>query len=177
MHDISLSDYDDSTIWWWNNNGRFSVRSANNFLIYDGVKDCKIFYLWKLKVPLKIKLFMWLAARNRVLIADTPAKRGWYSPSIRVLCSTNEDNLEDIFFCCTYAISMWNWLLQSILTTQHLMTDLSEDITTRWWVRMPLVGLQKNNFDLCFTTTCWELWKQRNMRIFNEHLIRTKSWE
>lgn len=128
-----------------------------------GIIDCTISHLWKLKIPLRIKFFLWLASRNRVLTADTLSKRGWQGPSIYSLCCKNEEKLEHLLFECKFAVSLWINLLHGILNTTHLLLNLP----SRWSrARKPQSGQARLLFDLFFTATCWELWKERNTRIF-----------
>ncbi len=109
-----LSSAGDSLHWRWNISGLFSTRNAYLFLVCSGVRDCKIPFIWKAKVPLRVKVFLWLAARTRILTADTLARRGWQGPSICVLCSRSEENLEHIFFSCTYAKALWQRMLSRL---------------------------------------------------------------
>ena len=56
---IHLSDQHDSFIWGLRPDGVFLVKS----MYADYMNEHTMFlakYLWKLKVPLKIKIFMWL---------------------------------------------------------------------------------------------------------------------
>lgn len=93
-----LSDTEDSVTWRWESSGRFSARSAYDFLTFSGVVANKLPQLWKIKAPLRIKIFIWLAARNRILTAEILARRGWQGPSICVLYHNNEENLEHLLF-------------------------------------------------------------------------------
>lgn len=86
----------DTTVWRWNDNGGFQVRRAYHFLTFDGTNVCRTL-LWKTKIPLRVNIFIWLAARNRVLTDDTLVKKGWHGPSICALCSTNSENLDHIY--------------------------------------------------------------------------------
>lgn len=153
----------------------FSVQGAYDFLIFEGVNDCKINYLWKLKIPLRVKVFLWLAARNRILIADNFARKGWYGLSLCVLCSADVETLEHILFSCTYARTVWNRLDHGASNSQQLLlSNLSGDLATRWnRSRRSLKGRPKTFFDLYFAAACWELWNQRNMRIFNDRATRS----
>lgn len=134
------------------------------------MSDCKIPHLWKLKIPSRVKVFLWIAARNRIFTANTLARKGWYGPSMCALCSSNEETLEHILFSCTYARSVWNRITRGFRSAQHLLpSNFSGDLSTRWIrARGSLRGRQITFFDVCFAAACWELWKQRNMRIFND---------
>nr|CAD1818259.1 unnamed protein product [Ananas comosus var. bracteatus] len=57
---------------------------------------------------------------------------------------------------------------------QLLVSNLPGDLATRWYCsRRTLRGRQLTRFDLCFAAACWELWKQRNTRIFNDRATRS----
>ena len=56
--------------------GHFSVNSFYNFLIGNGqVRHDQI--VWKLKIPIKIKIFAWYLRRGVTLTKDNLAKRNW----------------------------------------------------------------------------------------------------
>nr|CAD1824703.1 unnamed protein product [Ananas comosus var. bracteatus] len=75
VHNTALTDCDDKAIWRWCEDGKFSVRKAYDFLIFDGIDVCTTPYLWKLKIPLRVKVFLWLAGRSKILTADNLSKR------------------------------------------------------------------------------------------------------
>jgi hypothetical protein len=74
---IQLSDENDIFKWNLLPSGQFSVKSMYNFLI----NNAKVFYhkpLWNLKVPLKIKVFMWYLLRGVILTKDNLARPNWH---------------------------------------------------------------------------------------------------
>ncbi len=103
---ISLATSADAIYWRWNSKGCFSTRCEYNFLVFDVVDDSRIPHLWNLKIPRRTKIFLWLAARNRVLTADLLVKRGWPGPTICLLCSRDEECLEHLLFGCPFARSV-----------------------------------------------------------------------
>ncbi|XP_020086093.1 uncharacterized protein LOC109708688 [Ananas comosus] len=179
LQNTSLTNDNDSISWRWHADGRFQVRRAYNFLIYDGVNTNYIPCLWTIKIPLRVKIFMWLAARNKILTADTLAKRGWVGPSICTLCSRSGESLQHIFFYCSYSTTVWTNLLQHHLTTQRALLALPGDLPTRWnRARISIKGRRhRRGFDTLLTTICWELWKERNKRIFDNQLSRSGELE
>lgn len=125
--------------------------------------------MWKIKIPLRIKIFMWLAARNKVLTAEILQKRGWNGPSICVLCNSNTETLDHILFQCNYAKSLWRGLLHNSNTTQRFLITVSGNLADRWrQIRSTVSGISKSYLDLCFAAAYWELWNERNRRIFND---------
>ena len=65
-------------------------------------------YVWKLKIPQKIKIFMWFLHKKILLTKDNLAKRNWKSNSHCSFCG-NDENIEQLFyflpFCKTHLAS------------------------------------------------------------------------
>jgi hypothetical protein len=67
---------EDTFIWGLQQNGSFSVKSMYLALITDNRVRSDM-TIWKLKVPLKIKIFMWYLKRGVVLTKDNLIRRNW----------------------------------------------------------------------------------------------------
>ncbi len=168
VDNVLLSDGSDVVNWKWTSSGRFSVSSAYSFLIFDGVEDRSTQLFWPLKIPLSIKIFLWLAARNRLLTADQLLRRGWLGPSVCFLCMANAERIDHILFDCPFATSLWILFLSGFPpSSQHLMQGPGDLITCWRRVRATLPANSQICFDVCFTAGCWELWNERNRRIFD----------
>jgi hypothetical protein len=74
ISNIHLNERSDVFRWSLKTHGQFSVCS-----MYQALLDLNIVphnsYLWKIKIPLKIKLFLWLVYREEILIKDNLVKR------------------------------------------------------------------------------------------------------
>lgn len=70
--------------------GFFSVKSLYKQL-FGGVSCRKMNRLWKNKMPLKVKIFMWLCYHNRVQTLDQIKKRGWKGNTKCMLCGLEEN--------------------------------------------------------------------------------------
>jgi hypothetical protein len=73
MH-VRLKDQADVFIWNLHQNGQYTIKSLYLALISNDVINMNK-QLWKLKVPLKIKFFMWYLKREVVLTKDNLARR------------------------------------------------------------------------------------------------------
>jgi hypothetical protein len=74
-NNISLSDQDDRIVWCLGKKG-FSVNSLYKKKVSDQVAVSYKF-LWKSKLPQKIKKIIWLVVRNKILTKDNLKKINW----------------------------------------------------------------------------------------------------
>jgi hypothetical protein len=62
---INLSNEKDNFVWSLTKSGGYTVKSMYLDLINDDKKNLHT-YIWKMKVPLKIKIFMWFVRRKEI---------------------------------------------------------------------------------------------------------------
>jgi hypothetical protein len=74
MH-IRLNDQNDVFSWNLHQHGQYMIRSLYLTLINNGMTNNMHKQLWRLKVPLKIKKFMWYIKKEVVLTKNNLAKR------------------------------------------------------------------------------------------------------
>jgi hypothetical protein len=63
--------------WGLEKKGHFSTKSLYRFISNDGVTSRIAGHLWKCKIPLKIKFFVWQVFNNKLQCAQRLSKRGW----------------------------------------------------------------------------------------------------
>jgi hypothetical protein len=73
---VCLSNREDSIRWVMSANGQFSTSSPYRHCSFSGVVDVRI-ELWKSKLPLKVRNFLWLVYRGRVQTVDNLKKKRW----------------------------------------------------------------------------------------------------
>ncbi len=64
----------DVILWRWAQSELFTVKTAYLFLQNGGVNVFFFDRLWSLKAPLKVKIFIWLVLKGRILTKDTLIK-------------------------------------------------------------------------------------------------------
>ena len=72
---LVLNNRKDEAIWTLTKNGIYSVKSFYRHLIENGVKYPH-FFMWKVKMPPRVEVFMWLTLRNSILTKDNLLRRG-----------------------------------------------------------------------------------------------------
>jgi hypothetical protein len=79
-------------------NGKFSVDSMCRALIQPGL----IIKKWKMKIPLKIKLFAWYLCKGVILTEENLVMHNWHRTS---KCVFYHD--KNLFFKYKFARSIW----------------------------------------------------------------------
>ncbi len=73
---------------------------------------------------------------------------------------------------------MWNRLFLRLMGRRLHIYTFTGDLLTRWChLRSSLPCTARNCFDLGFAATCWELWKERNARLFGNRLASSGELE
>lgn len=84
-------------------------------------------FIWKVNIPLKIKVCFWLALQNSVLTKDNLTKRGWNGGKACVFCGINE-LVEYLFLHCSIAF-IWS-IMQCTFNLGSIPSDLKNMFTT-----------------------------------------------
>jgi hypothetical protein len=70
---VELNDHNDVFIWNLHQHGQYSVRSLYTALINNLMAHMNK-QIWQMRVPLKIKIFMWYMKKEVVLTKDNVAR-------------------------------------------------------------------------------------------------------
>ena len=84
---------------------RFTVKSLYlDFM--SGYVSCHQRFIWKKKVPLKIKIFMWFLYRKVILTKDNLTRRNWHGCKKCCFCDQDE-TIQHLFITCPLACMVW----------------------------------------------------------------------
>jgi hypothetical protein len=67
--------------------------------------------IWKWQVPLKQKIFTWLAGRERILTWEALRRRGWEGPGICSLCKQDSEDIHHLLVHCHFTKQIWKLLI------------------------------------------------------------------
>jgi hypothetical protein len=101
--DVNLSTQQDVFVWKLTTLGVFVVKNLYLHYMNDHLKFLNIFE--KLKVPLKIRYFMWLH-KKVLLTKDNLSKRNWQGLKSVFYCDQDE-TLQHLFISCPLARVVW----------------------------------------------------------------------
>ncbi|XP_078156635.1 uncharacterized protein LOC144552544 [Carex rostrata] len=98
--------------WKFTTHGNFTTSSAYAVLHDRGIRCPLSTIIWKLKVSHKVRIFIWLLLRGRLLTQRRLWSRGCQVPSGCHLCMNADlESSKHLFFQCPYAMGFWRMLL------------------------------------------------------------------
>jgi hypothetical protein len=118
-------------------------------------------YLWKLKLPLKIKIFMWFLRGKVLLTKDNLIKRKWKGCS-KYCFYDSVKTVQHLFISCPFARIIWRmiYFTYNIPPTSNItnmfgnwLNGVPKDVKARIRIRA--------------SALCWSTWTWRNNIIFN----------
>ena len=122
--------------------------------------------LWKSWMPLRVKIFVWLAFRRRHWTADRRRRHGLDAREYCWLCDREPESCDHLLFRCPFAREVW----QQVLAKVGRQIPPADDChgLPDWWLRYragwPSALLR--GADTLFGLVCWSIWKQRNACCF-----------
>jgi hypothetical protein len=87
---VELSDQKDSFQWALHQSGAFSVKTMYRALNITHALPFNM-HTWSLKVPLKIKIFVWYLYKGVTLTKDNLARKNWHGDLKCSLYNTDEN--------------------------------------------------------------------------------------
>lgn len=107
LTNINLGQGRDNFKWKLQKNGKFSVRSMYLHLL-DGIPPFRHKVIWKLKIPLKIKIFLWFLQRGVTLTKDNLLRKNWKGSQKCCFCNCNE-TIKHLFLTATMLSNFGGW--------------------------------------------------------------------
>jgi hypothetical protein len=156
------SSQTDYYIWRWQDSAKFKVHLLYEWLDFGGVPNTDFDIVWKSKLPMKIKVFMWLVRRKRIMTKDLLLKRGWVGDSSCVFCGEHE-TIHHLFVTCPFINSIWQWI--SAYNNFYFTGTTLKDI---WIMDYAIPMKDKALLELIRGAIFWTIWLERNKLIFTD---------
>jgi len=154
--------------WIWGKTGRFSVKSMYKHFFSEEANEPNK-KIWKTKLPLKIKIFMWLIQQNSILTKDNLLKRGWNGDSKCMFCREDESIIH-LFFECSMAKYVWS------MVAMVVGGDCRPSSFDQFWYWVKNFMPRAEKFHMVgLAGICWALWRTRNNVCFEEKKVRSPT--
>ncbi|KAL4284355.1 hypothetical protein GQ457_16G011300 [Hibiscus cannabinus] len=152
----------DSLSWRWEDNQRFSTRSAYRVLCPRVLENAHSFWrlIWALQVPQRIRVFMWLVMREALLTNVEHTRRHMASSGLCRVCNREDEDVLHALRGCSRPRSVWLSLLPLSVSSMFMSLPLKE------WVLaniLPHGSCSRGDpgWPIKFVVICWLLWKRR----------------
>jgi hypothetical protein len=170
LHDIIPTPGTEDTIsWTLTPNGVYSVGSAYKAQFVGSIPCTFKNVVWESWAPPKCRFFAWLAVQNRLWTSDRLEKRGLPHQPSCPLCKCQAETARHIMFECRYSRRIWRQAV-AWLSCPSLVQDLGSGRQTvlQYWQAAALSPTaHPQGLKSAITLITWELWKERNARVFN----------
>ena len=125
--------------------------------------------IWKLSIPVKVKVFTWLLVLGKLSVHATLQNRRpyhFFSPSWCVMCKKANESIDHLFLHCDFSLRLWCNILK-VFGRVWVIPRSSNDFLCLGQ------GLFLNNkgkvlWKVVSIATFWVIWLERNNRIFEE---------
>jgi hypothetical protein len=171
IQEVHLSNTPDLISWTLTADGQYSAASAYEIQFLGRVERNELAKTWKIKAEGKIKFNMWLIIQNRLWTADRLLKRGWPHDDKCCLCDQILETAYHLVLDCPFAKEVWNeFRLQEPTVVQAASNSLS---IKDWWeeVQTRCTGPTKKRSITTAAYVIWNIWNERNRRIFKDHKL------
>jgi hypothetical protein len=161
----SIQDKDDKLMWTGGDSSGFltvknaymALLSTQSLSILGGWRK----KIWKWDIQLKIKLFIWLAAENKILTWDNLQQRGWEGPGWCQLCKKDSEDITHLFIHCTFTKAIWEKIQNGQKIKKVWEGNTLSECLLNWTT-------DKTVPSILAALICWYIWLERNSTIFEE---------
>ena len=164
---------EDTIGWKWTADGVYTTHSAYRAQFFGVVKWDHIKLIWRAHTENRCKLFAWILIQNKQLTADNLTVRSWPHLTSCPLCNGPPETGHHLCLLCPFAQMVWlqvsTWE-NLVISQQALPTDF--DNIKDWWeaAAHSFHQSQRRKFNGMAIYIMWNLWKERNRRVFqNEY--------
>jgi hypothetical protein len=111
---------------------------------------------------------------GRLWTAERQKRHGLQQSAACVLCDQADEFANHLLASCVFVREIWHWLLARV-GFLHLCPDANSSLVD-WWLqaRAQAPNPFRRGFDTLVLLVSWEVWKERNRRMF-ENLSRTPA--
>ena len=110
LDEVSLSDGRDEVFWALERSQKYLANSLYNLMTFGGVQDVQMMLIWKCNIPLKVKIFLWMAIHDRIHCGVQLKKKKWSGPEECFSCDRVETS-DHILFQCPIAAFLWSFFM------------------------------------------------------------------
>ncbi|XP_004306074.1 PREDICTED: putative ribonuclease H protein At1g65750-like [Fragaria vesca subsp. vesca] len=114
----------DTLIWGATANGKFFVKSAYNSLFdMSAPLNPQWNYIWRMKIPPKLKTFLWTFLHKKLLTNMQRVTRGFTASALCPICQSADESFLHLFRDCPRSVLIWNAFVKPGSISQSFSLD------------------------------------------------------
>ncbi|KAK9010241.1 hypothetical protein V6N11_036754 [Hibiscus sabdariffa] len=162
--------------WRWEKNRNFSVKSAYKLLDIAAPLNVHTSWakIWKLPVPPRIRVFLWIAFHQRLLTNIERVRRHISSTEMCSTCQDTPESIDHVLRLCPKARHIW----EAIVDQRNIHEFLSIPFS-RWISQCVQDSARFGQGDAIWNTRfvvfCWLIWKRRCNEIFDNNPLHESA--
>ncbi|CAN1800305.1 Putative ribonuclease H protein At1g65750 [Linum perenne] len=151
---------EDDWVWGFENSGKFTIKSAYNLICQSEELPSRPIWksIWKWNGPNRVRHFLWLAAKDRLLTNAMRLRRGMCQESDCEFCNAGEESSSHVLRECSFAAAVWK------AVSPNSVNEAEWNLPFPEWIEFYL----NSDNGLQFGIVSWYLWRARNERLFAE---------
>lgn len=163
----------DSLVWASSKTGQYNAKYGYKVLANYGEQEDQVIpqkIFWNSKIVPKVGIFAWLTFKKKILITKRFTKIGYEGPSISILSKAQVETMDHLLLNCPFASKWWWWLCAKF----GWITALPNDIVSLFqcWPLLFKESTLGQILEISPSCLVWEIWKERNRRLFYDKARR-----
>jgi len=154
-------------LWWQGNSkGIFKVYAAYKIMNQSNhqIANWPWKQIWRIKVPHKVSIFVWLLAKEATLTVDNLMSRGMTLCSRCFLCKEIAETVNHLFLHCPFTAHLWRIILNRKGIAWTMPGKITEALSS--WEGICSHAKDRSRWRIVPACIWWTIWKERNSRCF-----------
>ncbi|KAK1315600.1 hypothetical protein QJS10_CPA05g01348 [Acorus calamus] len=173
---------EDALVWAPSSSSKFTVRACYSYWrrenpeVFNMVDQTR--WLWKRKMPLKVKIFMWMAFQNHLLTKEYRARWNPTASTQCEICYAASESTDHLFGQCPTLVPLWRMVghATGIHTSFHNKEELWHLL--KGYSRSGVSSAQARVIKLIIPEALWAVWLGRNKLLFaGQRFYVENVWE
>ncbi|XBJ25783.1 hypothetical protein VPH35_003355 [Triticum aestivum] len=135
--------------------------------------------IWSGWAPGKCRFFMWTVMLGRILTADALLRRGWENDYFYPLCERSLETPSHLLIECPWSRTIWESLATLADMPALCPANWTGDTKFARWIQRchdSTAREKKKGLLSLVHMIAWEIWKERNRRIFQKEFLSLESF-
>jgi hypothetical protein len=142
---------------------QYITNSLYKFMTNGGMNSNMASKIWKCKIPLKVRIFLWQTFQDRLQTGQQLNARNWKGRGSCCLCG-KMNNVDHLLLECSMAMFIWSFLGEALRWEGYPRN--MDDLKSNWLTQG--FGVSYQTGLACFIEFTWVIWNTRTKMIMQD---------